>query len=140
LLEVAQSFEITTVNTPVRWEEDGQQKSDNVGVVKFVKWSDTTAEGATQEREEKDKSAKTSIRKGILNTLKDGAKTPGEVKTACQDLGSVRGIERAFSKLEEEGRVKKTGSGPSNTKWMLATAEEKESMSFDKNQERGVAV
>ncbi len=36
LLRVAQSYEITTVSTPIEWEDEGVKKKDEVGVVKFV--------------------------------------------------------------------------------------------------------
>lgn len=137
LLRVAQSYEITTVSRPVEWEDDGVTKRDEVGVVQFVRLSDQTADGQLQEKESKDKSKQTQMRDGLLDVLKKGAVAPGVVYGALRDLGSESSVLRAFKKLESSGRVRKEGTGPSNTRWMLATTPEQ--ASFDSGRVTGEA-
>jgi hypothetical protein len=129
LLRVAQSYEITTVSTPVEWEEDGIKKHDGVGVVQFVRLSDQTADGQLQEKEAKDKSKQKQVRDGILFTLKNGAVTPSVVYNSLRDLGAESTVYREFKKLEKNGKVRKEGTGPNNTRWMLAASLEQ--MQFD---------
>lgn len=129
LLRVAQSYEITTVSTPVEWEDDGVKKHDEVGVVKFVRLSDQTADGQLQEKAAKDKGKQTEMRDAVLEALKNGAVAPGVVYDALHDLGSESTILRAVNRLIKSGKVRKDGTGPSNTRWMLAEASEQ--ASFD---------
>lgn len=123
LLRVAQSYEITTVSTPVDWEEDGVKKHDDVGVVKFERLSDETADGHLQEKEAKDKGKGNKIRKALLDILKSGKAAPKNVCNELQDLGVERTIKREYRKLEETGKVRTEGS-TKNTFWMLATSPE----------------
>lgn len=131
LLRVAQSYEITTVSTPVEWEEEGVKKHDDVGVVQFVRLSDQTADGQLQEKEAKDKGKQTEMRDSVLKALKAGAVAPGVVSSALRDLGCERSVRRAFDKLLQSGKVRKEGTGPNNTLWMLATTAQQNEM-FDK--------
>lgn len=126
LLRVAQSYEVTTVSTPVEWEEEGVKKRDEVGVVQFVRLSDQTADGQLQEKESKDKSKQTEMRDSILEVLKAGAVAPGVVYKTLRDLGSESTILRAVNKLIKAGKLRKEGTGPSNTLWMLAATPEQE--------------
>ncbi len=123
LLRVAQSYEITTVSTPVDWEEDGVKKHDDVGVVKFERLSDETADGYLQEKEAKDKSKGNKIRKALLEILKSGGVARKTVCSELQDLGSESTIKREFKKLEEAGKVRTEGN-TKNAVWMLATSPE----------------
>lgn len=129
LIRVANSYEITTVSTPIEWEDEGVMKHDEVGVVQFVRLSDQTADGQLQEKEAKDKSKQTQLRDAILETLKNGAVAPGVVYKTLQDLGSESTILRAVNKLIKAEKVRKEGTGPSNTRWMLSAAPEQ--ASFD---------
>ena len=131
LLRVAQSYEITTVSTPIEWEDDGAKKRDEVGVVKFVRLSDQTADGQLQEKSAKDKSKHTEMRDAVLETLKNGAVAPGIVYNTLRDLGSESTILRAVNKLIKSGKVMKEGTGPSNTRWMLATSQQQSSFDSD---------
>jgi len=122
LLKVAKSYEITTVGTPVEWEEDGVKKHDEVGVVKFVRLSDETAEGQLLEKSSKDRSKQREVREGILAALKQGAVAPSVVHSALHGVAAKITIDREASKLIKSGKIKRNGTGPSNTTWMLATA------------------
>lgn len=129
LLKVAKSYEITTVSTPVEWEEDGVKKRDEVGVFKFVRLSDETADGYLLEKTSKDRSKQVEVRNGVIAALSHGAVAPGSVYSALRDLASESTVLRVVNKMIKSGKVKKNGTGPSNTTWMLAT--EHHQASFD---------
>lgn len=131
LLKVAKSYEIRTVSTPVEWEEDGVKKRDEVGVFEFVRFSDQTTEGQLLEKASKDRSKDAAVRDAILETLKKDAVAPGIVYNTLRDLGSESTVLRAVNKLIKNGKVRKDGTGPSNTRWMLATSPHQDAM-FDK--------
>ena len=120
LLKVAKSYEITTVSTPVEWLEDGVQKRDEVGVFKFVRFSDETTDGQLLEKASKDRSKQLEVREGILAALKQGAVAPSVVINSLHDVASKATIERQASKLIKSGKIKRNGTGPNNTTWMLA--------------------
>jgi RecA-family ATPase len=132
LLKVAKSYEITTVSTPVEWEEDGVKKRDEVGVFKFVRFSDETADGQLLEKASKDRSKQHDVRDGVLEVLKQGKRSPASVFGELKDVASKTTIEREVRKLINSGKVKREGTGPSNTMWMLAA--EPHQAEFDKTQ------
>ena len=121
LLKVAKSYEITTVGTPVEWVENGVKQHDEVGVFKFVRFSDETAEGQLLEKASKDRSKHKEVRDGVLNALAHGAVSPGTVYSTLKDLASESTVLRVVNKLIGSKKIKKNGTGPSNTTWMLAT-------------------
>jgi predicted HTH transcriptional regulator len=100
-------------------------------VVQFVRLSDQTADGQLQEKEAKDKSKQSEMRDSILDTLKNGAVAPGAVYNALRGECSESTVLRAVNKLIKSGKVRKEGTGPSNTRWMLATSPEQNQI-FDK--------
>jgi hypothetical protein len=120
LLKVAKSYEITTVSTPVEWEEDGVKKQDTVGVVQFVRLSDETTEGQLLEKASKDRSKQREVREGILGALMQGPVSPANVISSLEGIASKPSIERQASWLVRTGKIKRSGTGPSNTLWMLA--------------------
>ena len=130
LLKVAKSYEITTVSTPVEWDEVGVKKRDEVGVFKFVRLSDETTEGQLLEKSSKERSKQREVREGILAALKQGAVSPANVINSLQGVAAKATIEREARRLIESKKIKRNGTGPSNTTWMLAT--ELHQAEFDK--------
>ena len=131
LLKVAKSYEIRTVSTPVEWEEDGVKKRDEVGVFEFVRFSDQTTEGQLLEKASKDRSKQKEVREGILAAVSHGAVAPASVINSLQGVAAKATIEREASKLIKSGKMKRNGTGPSNTTWMLSA--EPHQAEFDGN-------
>jgi len=108
LLKEARSYKITTVD------------KDGVGVIKFAGYSTKTADDRIEEKESKDRGSRKEIKKAILATLKDGPIPPGQVCNVLQDFGvSSRTIRRAAEGLEEEGKLRKSGTNSKSFMWEL---------------------
>jgi len=112
LLKEARSYKITTVDF------------DGVGVVKFVGYSTKTADDRIEEKESKDRGSRKELKKAILDVLKDGPLPAGQVCNTLQDLGVSRTIRRAAEQLEEEGKLRKSGTNSKSFVWQLATEAE----------------
>jgi len=117
LLKDARSYMITTEDV------------DGVGVIKFVGYSNKTADERIEEKESKDRGSRKELKKTILDLLKDGPMSAGEVCNELRELDVPRTIRRAFEALKEEGKVKLSGTNPKNFLWQLAT--EAEQPTFD---------
>jgi hypothetical protein len=130
LLKDARSYKITTDSKEIEWEVgDGYLQSTEVGVVRFVGYSNMTADERIEEKESKDRGNRKQLKAAILDALKDGPMPAGQVCNNLQDLGSVRTLQRAAEQLEEEGKLQKSGSNRKNMLWQLAT--EAEQPTFD---------
>ncbi|MGB8112221.1 MAG: AAA family ATPase, partial [Candidatus Sulfotelmatobacter sp.] len=130
LLKDARSYKITTVGKDIEWEiGEGYYQKANVGVIKFVGYSNMTADERIEEREDKGRGSRKEIKKAILDLLKNGPLPAGQVCNALQDLGSMRTIQRAAGMLEEEGKLSRVGNNNKNLVWQLAT--EPRQASFD---------
>jgi predicted HTH transcriptional regulator len=79
--------------------------------VKSARSGDTGLNGppASKQRE---------VREGILNAVSYGA--AASVFNLLQEVASKATIEREASKLIKKGKLKRNGTGPSNTTWVLA--------------------
>jgi len=117
LLAKAKSYKITTIDR------------DGVGVIKFLGFTDVTADEQIEAREDKSRGQRKEIKNAILDELKDGPMSPGEVCNALQDLGGPRTIRRVFEVLKLDGKVKLSGTNPKNFTWQLAS--EAEQPTFD---------
>lgn len=117
LLKDARSYKITTVD------------SDGVGVIKFDGYSNMTADDRIEERESKDRGSRKELKKAIQDVLKDGPIPAGQVCNQLQDMGSMRTIQRAAKSLEDEGKLRKSGTNHKNYVWQLAT--DAEQTTFD---------
>ncbi len=73
----------------------GYYEKAEVGVVQFVGYSNMTADDRIEERESKDRGSRKEIKKAIIDVLKDGPMSAGQVCSALQDLGVSRTIRRA---------------------------------------------
>ena len=130
LLKDARSYKITTDSKEIEWEVgDGYWQKTEVGVVRFVGYSNRTADEQIEEKESKDRGTRKEIKNSILDVLKDGPMPAGQVCNQLQDMGSMSSIGRAARSLEEEGKLKKTGNNRKNMLWQLAT--EAEQPTFD---------
>jgi hypothetical protein len=117
LLAKAKSYKITTVDR------------DGVGVIKFLGYTDVTADEQIEAREEKGRGQRKELKKEILKVLADGPLPAGQVCNQLQDMGvSIRTFQRAAEQLVEEGKLKKSGTKP-KVVWQLAT--EAEEPTFD---------
>jgi len=125
LLAEAKSYKITTDSKEIEWEvgNDYYQK-DEVGVIRFVGYSDMTADERIEEKESKDRGGRKEIKKAILELLKDGPMPAGQVCNALQDMGSVSSLRRAAVSLEGEGKLRRSGTNHKNFVWQLATEAE----------------
>jgi AAA domain len=122
LMRDAKSYKITTDDTPIKFPIGNRQhQKDNVGVIRFVGYSNMTADERIEEKESKDRGNRKEVKKAILDVLKDGPKPAGQVCNQLQDVGSVRTIQRAAEQLVEEGRLRKSGNNRKNMVWELAT-------------------
>lgn len=131
LLKDARSYKITSDSKETEWEVGGgfYQKTD-VGVIRFVGYSNMTADERIEEKESKDRGSRKELKKAILTVLKDGPVAAGQVCNALQDLGvSTRTIQRAAEQLEDEGKLRKSGTNHKNFVWQLTT--EVEQATFD---------
>jgi hypothetical protein len=117
LLAKAKSYKITTVD------------HDGVGVIKFLGYTEVTADEQIEAREDKGRGQRKELKAAILDALKDGPKSAGQVCNELQDMGSVSSIGRAARSLEEEGKLTKSGNNRKNLVWQLAT--EAEQPTFD---------
>ncbi len=131
LLKDGRSYKITTDSKEIEWEVgDGYYQKSEVGVVRFVGYSNMTADERIEEKESKDRGKGKELKKAILEVLKDGPIPAGQVCNQLQDMGcSVRTIQRAAEQLEDEGKLKKSGNNRKNMMWQLAT--EAEQPTFD---------
>jgi hypothetical protein len=131
LMKAAKSYKITTEDTFIKWPVGNRQhQTDHVGRIKFVGYTNKTADERIEEKEDKGRGQRKELKKTILDALKDGPKSPGQVCNDLQGMGcSVRTIQRAAEQLEEEGKLKKSGANRKNTVWQLAT--EIEQPTFD---------
>jgi hypothetical protein len=109
LLKDARSYKITTVD------------SDGVGVIKFVGYSEMTADERIEEKESKDRGSRKELKKAILDVLREGPKPAGQVFNELRDMGSVSSLRRAAQGLEEEGKLLRCGSNNRNMTWQLTT-------------------
>ena len=112
LLKDARSYKLTTVDC------------DGVGVIKFVGYSNMTADERIEEKESKDRGNRKEIKKAILDALKDGPMPAGRVCNDLQDVGSLSSLKRAAASLLEEGKMRRSGTNPKNFVWELATESE----------------
>lgn len=118
LLAKAKSYKITTIDR------------DGVGIIKFLGFTDVTADEQIEAREDKGRGKRKELNKVLLDVLKDGPMSPGQVCNQLQDMGcSVRTIQRAAEQLEDEGKLIKSGTNRKNMLWQLAT--EAEQPAFD---------
>jgi ribosome maturation protein Sdo1 len=82
-----------------------------VGKIRFIGYSNMTADERIEEKESKDRGSRKEIKKAILNVLKDGPLPAGQVCITLQDLGvSARTVRRAAESLEEEGKFRNLGT------------------------------
>jgi len=123
LLKDGRSYKITTDSKEIEWEVgDGYSQNAEVGVIKFVGYSDMTADDRIEEKESKDRGSRKEIKRAILDVLKDGPMPAGQVCNQLQDLGvSARTIRRAVEVLKTEGKLRLSGTNPKNFIWQLAT-------------------
>jgi hypothetical protein len=112
LLAEAKSYKITTVD------------NDGVGVIRFVGYSEMTADDRIEEKESKDRGNRKEIKKAIQDALRDGPKSAGQVCNELQDMASIRSIRRAAQALEDEGKLRRSGTNHKNFTWLLATEAE----------------
>jgi hypothetical protein len=121
LLKDGRSYKITTDSKTIDWEVgDGVLESADLGIIRFVGYSQMTADERIEEKESKDRGNRKEIRKAILDVLKDGPLPAGQVCNALQDLGvSARTIRRAAVSLEEEGKLRKLGTNSKSFMWEL---------------------
>jgi hypothetical protein len=126
LLKDARSYKITSDTKTIEWEAgDGFHQKADVGVIRFVGYSEMSADERIEQRESKDRGSRKELKKAILALLKDAPMPAGQVKNALQDLGvSTRTIERAAESLESEGKLKRVGANPKNMVWQLASEDE----------------
>lgn len=130
LLKDGRSYKITTDSKEIEWaRQDGFHQKAEVGVVRFVGYSDMTADDRIEEKESKDRGSRKEIKKAILDVLKDGPKPAGHVCNELRDMGSISSLRRAAQGLEEEGKLKRSGSNNRNMTWELAS--DAEQTTFD---------
>jgi hypothetical protein len=125
LMKVAKSYKITTEDTFIKYPIGNRQhQTDHVGVIRFVGYSKMTADERIEEKERKDRGNRKQLKTAVLDLLKDGPMSAGQVCNQMQDLGSLRTVQRAAEQLEEEGKLKKSGNNRKNMVWQLATGAE----------------
>ena len=130
LLKDARSYKITTDSKEIEWEVgDGYYQTSEVGVVRFVGYSNMTADERIEEKESKDRGNRKELKNAILDVLKDGPMSAGQVCNQLQDMGSMSSLGRAARSLEDEGKLKKSGNNRKNMMWQVAT--EAEQATFD---------
>lgn len=130
LLKDARSYKITTDSKEIEWSVgDGYYQSAEVGVVRFVGYSNKTADDRIEEKESKDRGNRKEIKKAILDVLKNGPMSAGQVCNELGDMGGIATLRRAAQSLEEEGKLKRCGNNNRNMVWQLAT--EAEQSTFD---------
>jgi hypothetical protein len=117
LLAKAKSYKITTVD------------HDGVGVIKFLGYTDTTADEQIEAREDKGRGQRKELKKEILAVLADGKLPVGQVYNQLRDTASLSSLKRAVAGLLEEGKIKRLGTNPKNFELVLAT--EAEQPTFD---------
>jgi hypothetical protein len=133
LLKDGRSYKITTESKTIEWEiGNGVFECTELGVIKFVGYSQMTADERIEEKESKDRGNRKEITKAILDVLKDGPKPAGQVCHTLQDLGTTRTIQRAAERLEDDGKLQRVGANRKNLVWQLAT--EPQQATFDKEQ------
>ena len=76
------------------------------------------------------RSKQREVREGILAAVSYGPVTPASVINGLQGVAAKATIEREARKLIESKKIKRGGTGPSNTTWMLAA--EPHQAEFDK--------
>ncbi|MBZ5679191.1 MAG: AAA family ATPase [Acidobacteriia bacterium] len=116
LLKEARSYKITT------------DDKDGVGVIRFVGYSTKSADERIEEKESKDRGSRKEIKKAILDVLKDGPLPAGQVCNTLQDLGVSRTIRRAAESLEEEGKLRRSGTNHKNLVWQVISEAEQVSI------------
>jgi hypothetical protein len=123
LMAKAKSYKITTDSKEIDLPEDdkGFYQKATVGVVRFVGYSEKSADDTIEEKEAKDRGNRKEVRKAILDALKDGPKPAGTVCGELRDLASISSLRRAAQGLEEEGKLRRTGNNNRNMTWELAT-------------------
>jgi AAA domain len=117
LLAKAKSYKITTVD------------HDGVGVIKFLGFTEVTADEQIEAREDKGRGQRKEIKKEILALLKDGPMPVGDVYNQLRDIASLSSLKRAVAALLDEGKIKRLGTNPKNFELALAT--EAEQPTFD---------
>jgi hypothetical protein len=129
LMKAAKSYKITTEDTFIKWPIGNRQhQTDHVGRIKFVGYTNKTADERIEEKEDKGRGQRKELKKAILDALKDGPMPAGQVCNQLQEMGSMSSIGRAARGLEEEGKLKKTGNNRKNMTWQLATEAEQASV------------
>jgi hypothetical protein len=123
LLKDGRSYKITTDSKEIDLPEDrdGAYQKAEVGVIRFVGYSEMTADDRIDEKESKDRGSRKEIKIAILDVLKDGPKPAGHVCNELRDMGSISSLRRAAQSLEEEGKLRRFGSNNRNMTWELAT-------------------
>lgn len=125
LLKEALSYKLSTVSTEIEYPVgDGFYQTAEVGVVKFVGYSDKTADDRIEEKESKDRGSRKEIKKAILDLLKSGPMSAGQVCNELRDMGGIATLRRAAQSLEDEGKLRRVGNNNRNMTWDLATEAE----------------
>jgi hypothetical protein len=131
LMKNGRSYKITTDSKTIEWSVgNGVFQSTEQPLIRFVGYSDMTADDRIEEKEDKGRGNKKELRKTILELLKDGPIPAGQVYNELRDLASLSSLKRATASLLEEGKLKRTGTNPKNVVWELATGAEQEEI-FD---------
>lgn len=129
LLKDGRSYKITTDSKTIEWERDGVVESADLGIIRFVGYSTMTADDRIEEKEDKGRGGRKELKKAILDVLKDGPMPAGQVYNELRDAASLSSLKRATASLQEEGKLRRTGTNPKNFVWELAT--EAEQATFD---------
>ena len=125
LMKAAKSYRITTDDTQIKWPIGNRQhQTDSVGKVRFVGYSNMTADERIEEKESKDRGNRKAIKQAILDVLKDGPKPAGHVCSELRDMGGIATLRRAAQSLEDEGKLRRCGNNNRNMVWQLATEAE----------------
>lgn len=129
LLKDGRSYKITTDSKTIEWKRDGVVESADLGIIRFVGYSAMTADDRIEEKEDKGRGGRKELKKAILDVLKDGPMPAGQVYNELRDAASLSSLKRATASLQEEGKLRRTGTNPKNFVWELAT--EAEQATFD---------
>jgi|SRR5580658_5012547 hypothetical protein len=125
LMKNGRSYKITTDSKTIEWSVgNGVFQSTEQPLIRFVGYSDMTADDRIEEKEDKGRGNKKELRKTILELLKDGPIPAGQVYSELRELASLSSLKRATASLLEEGKLKRTGTNPKNFVWELATGAE----------------
>ena len=119
LLKTAASYQITTDDTPVTWEAGGKKFSYGHPVIRFLRMTDKNVDDELGRKESKERGQGRDIKAAIVDELKSGRKSPGEVINALLSMGGARTIRRYAAELVKEGKLTKLGEGVNPDWWEL---------------------